>query len=88
MAGIFQPGLRQDDQELLASIPTHDVVRTDDVLEKTGNVLEHFIAGQMTEPVIDGLEMIDIGDNAAQRRVQAFDLLELLVEPAQKIAAG
>ncbi len=51
--GIFQAGVRQDDEEFLSTVTAEDVVGTEGVPYTMGNDLEHMIADQVTVRIVD-----------------------------------
>ena len=62
----------KQDQELLSAIAAHGVVGPDVRLHSSRDFAKHGVAGQMSVGVIDGLEVIQVGDqNAEGKRLRA-----------------
>lgn len=82
--------------ELIAAQPADHIVAAEGGLQQRGNPLEDLIALQMSEPVIDSLEVIHIqqNQNAFPARLRRHILLHFAAEggaviyPGQRIPAG
>jgi hypothetical protein len=82
--GFVQPGMGQDDRELLAAIPARDVLAGDVLFHGQGHEAQNLIARLVAVRVVELLEMIDVRHQqrepaAALDRVPD-DLLERVVE--------
>ena len=76
--------LRQQDRELLAAGARDRVAGAAVALEDRADAHERLVAGAVPEPVVDGLEVVEVADHDAERLVgtqRALDLGgQLLVE--------
>ena len=57
---IAVTGLVENDQELVAALPAHAVAAADCLFQAPRHLLQYSIAGDMTEGVVDGLEVVQI----------------------------
>ena len=91
LVGVGEPTTREDDRELVAAHPAGDVGRADDVADPLGRLREHGVAGEVPDPVVDRLEVVEVEDDqreAAVVAVRARDLArERLVEVAPVVEA-
>lgn len=98
-AGLRGRGAGQEDHHFVAAvIPADGVGIADAGFHQPGAFLEHLVADEMAEGIVDGLEMVDIHDQQAQGKgfagVQGPDPAEFFVESApvqqagQRIAVG
>ena len=55
-------GMPQQDTEFLATDAPHEVIFADRVLQRRSNADQRLVALQVTEPIVDLLEVVDIGD--------------------------
>ena len=78
--------LRQQDRELVPADAAGDVGRADDVLDALGGLGQHCVAGEVADPVVDRLEVVEVEDDQRQAppiAVRAGDLAcQRLVEVA------
>ena len=63
-AGFVCMGQQRD--ELIAAIASEEVVHAQDSLKTGGDVLEHPIAGLVSEVVVDLLEVVDVDEDQAE----------------------
>ena len=75
-----ETGLRQDDGEFLATVARRRVAAFDRVGERLGDEAQHLIADLVTVSVVEALEMIDVGDEQAQRLVVVRGLAHRLAQ--------
>ncbi len=66
-AGAFKVGVGKDDEEFLAAVAANRVVGADGLAEDCGHFFENPIANHMAEGVVDGFEVVDIGEDDAER---------------------
>ena len=90
--GVVAARLGQDHGELVAADPAGDVGRADDAAHPLGDLGEHAVAGEVPDPVVDPLEVVEVEHD--QRDVAlvapgARDLApEELVEEPPVVEAG
>src|SRR5213078_2087252 len=61
----------KDDGDLLAAVAPGKVELADRVCKDARHLAEHGVAGLVTEAVVDGLEVVDVGDHEADARAEA-----------------
>src|SRR5207237_1344981 len=92
LIGVGKRRLRHDHGELVAADATGDVGRAYDVPDALRGVGEHGVAGQMPDPVVDRLEVVEVEDDQRELSVVAVrtgDLAtECLVEVAPVVESG
>ncbi len=67
------PDSRGEDGDLLAAPAGHDVARPQPLLEPVHYLHQDDVACAVPEPVVDGLEAVDVDDEEARRLVAADD---------------
>ena len=77
----------QQHDELLAAVASGDVAAAHLRADAVRELPQHLVARQVTEPVVDRLEVIDVDHEARQRRSLAAAARELLVQARLQIAA-
>src|ERR1035437_868224 len=77
-AGLIAAG--KDDQKLLAAVTADGVVRTGDGLHAAGEFAQDGIAGEVAVGVVDGFEVIEVGQDEADGTVFAGAAGELALE--------
>ena len=68
--GSIDVGLGQKQRELLAAEPPRDVDVAPVGPDQVGEGLEHLVAGVVAEPIVDQLEVVEVGENDGHRAVQ------------------
>src|SRR3990170_7418237 len=86
--GGVQHGTGQDQQKLLAAVPSDAVDLTRLVLEQPGKLLKDRIARLVTVVVVDALEFVDVAHHDRYRLLKAKRKLPPLLEPLFPRAAG
>ena len=90
--GVGESGLGQDHRELVAADPAGDVRGAHRALDAFGRNREDLVPGQMADPVVDLLEVVQVDHDQGERPVvaaRAGDLaLERLVEEPPVVHAG
>ena len=96
--GVGHGRLREDDGELVAADAAGDVGRADDVAEPLGRLGEHGVAGEVADPVVDRLEVVEVEHDQRQLALVAIraghlpaqGLVEVaaVVEPGQRVHVG
>src|SRR5207249_1295919 len=85
-------GLREQDDELFAAIPGHDIATPHGSKEAAGNLNQDPVAGLMAVAVVDPLEVVDVDDEEADAAVvpgRTVDLdTEHLFEEATVVEVG
>ncbi len=88
---LFDPGLGEDDRELVAAVAGCDVGRAQHLAEPVGDAGERDVPDEVTEPVVDLLEVVEVEDDEREAAVvaaRAGDLaLERLFEVARVVQA-
>ena len=95
---VVQGRLRQDDGELVAADPARDVGRADDRAHAVGRLGEDGVAGEVADPVVDRLEVVEVEHDqgqpprvaAAARDLALERLVEVasVVEPRERVEVG
>ena len=65
--GLLQAHPGQRDEELFATIATDEVAGAQAALEQPGQRTDHLIAHRVAVGVVDGLEVVDVDQQQAQR---------------------
>jgi hypothetical protein len=91
LVGVRERRLGEDDPELVAADAACDVGRAHGLPQSLGDGCQHRIAGEMPDPVVDRLEVVDVEDDEREvavvaRRARAL-ALERLVEVAPVVEA-
>ena len=81
LAGVVAVDAREDQRELLAAEPGDDVVLAHDRAQPVGRRDEHLVALGVAERVVDGLEVVEVDDDHAQRPVRGRGARDLLPQP-------
>ena len=79
--------LGQHDGELLAAVARQDVLAPDLALDDRRQLLEHVVAGEVAEAVVDRLEAIDVEQDQRQLATIALGARHFAVELLEEIAA-
>jgi hypothetical protein len=89
---VFERRLREHDSELVTADTTRDVGRAHDAVDSLRCFCEHRVAGQVSDPVVDLLEVVEVEHDQRELAlvaVRARDLAsECLVEEAAVVEAG
>src|SRR5262249_52824895 len=64
--GVLNGGLGENDRELVASHAARDIRRADDIANALGDLSQHGVSGQVTETVVDLLEIVEIENDQRQ----------------------
>ena len=85
--GALHGRARQDDGELLAPVARHEVHPLSRLrLDPHRHVAQHGVAGAMPEPVVVGLEVVDVDHQQRQRQLVALRAGDLLREAVVEVA--
>ena len=76
-------GLRQHDQELLATVPARGVDGPDVGRQQRAHVAQHQVAGRVSMRVVEPLEVVEVGHDHRQRVPVAGRTGQLLVHEVQ-----
>ena len=76
----------QQDREFVAAEARAGVAGADLGLGAPRDFLERLVAGQVSEAIVDLLEVIDVDHEAGQRLAGAFGARQLLAQPVVEIA--
>src|SRR5579872_3875545 len=80
LSGVAKLRIRENDRKFLAAVPRRGVAALDIARQELAEQLQHHVADGMAEPVIDLLEMVEVGENQAHIAVLAMRLIDLLDE--------
>ena len=80
----LEPRLREQDRELLAAEPGSDVDVATVRAEQVGERQENLVAGVMPEPVVDQLEVVQIGEHDRELPAEPLPPGDLRVERIEK----
>jgi UDP-glucose 4-epimerase len=84
----------QEDPELVATEPGGDITGAQPPRQRRADALDHGVAGGVPEPVVDGLELVEVDQQhraaAAAQQLAAQVLMEApaVVEPAERVVLG
>ena len=79
--------IRQEDEELLPSISALDVAVARQLAHALSNRGQHRITAEMTIPVVDRLEAIEVEYDERQRRLRTSGALQLRIEDLHPVGA-
>src|SRR5687768_14106889 len=85
--GILRAAAGHDDGELLAAEAGTEIKLPNRALQDVANTADDEVAGQMAEPVVNALEVVDVDHEQRHRGVLAAGSIELLLEAFVKVAA-
>src|SRR5439155_8879335 len=92
LLGLLDPRLRHDHRELVAADAARDVGGAHDLAHARGRLRQYGVAGEMPDPVVDDLEVVDVEDDQPEPAVVAVGAGafagERLVEVAPVVQAG
>ena len=60
---VFVSDLVKEDCELVSPEPRDRIAASDRVKKATGNSFEQFISSQMSKPIVDDLELIEVQED-------------------------
>src|SRR5207342_1175512 len=72
--------LVEQDRELVSAEARNRVGRAHEVLEPSSDLLEDLVAGRMAEAVVDGLEVVEVDEDDADRRATAARPLDRMLD--------
>ena len=72
--------IRHDDGEFVAADAAHEIGATEGHLQQAGYALEHLITNSVTVGVVDGFELVDIGQDEREVMLAVVVELQGLVE--------
>ena len=75
-----QRRLGERDGEFLAAVARGDVLTPDDLLHRNGNEAQDLIAGEMSEPIVESLEVIDVAHQQSERLVAGLGFCDRAVK--------
>src|SRR5437660_3602264 len=79
-------GARQERDELVAAVSSHDRVAPRLARQELHDLLEHVVAGAVAPAIVDGLEAVEVEQDERQRLLVAGGAAHLFVEPQHQIA--
>ena len=92
LVGLAEPGLGEDHRELVAADAARNVGAADDAEHPLGRLGEHAVAGEVADPLVDRLEVVEVDEHEAEAPVVAVRARDLagqdLVEVAAVVQAG
>ena len=86
LLGVRERGLGEDDRELVAADAAGDVGAADDRAHALGELREHGVAGQVADPLVDRLEVVDVEDDEREPAVVAVRAGDLARERVVEVA--
>src|SRR5579872_5412613 len=87
MGGVVELGVRENDRKFLAAVARRGVSPLDVARKQFAEKLQHHVADRVAEPVIDLLEMVEIGHDQTHVGIIVLRLLYLLEEIGVEEAA-
>ena len=85
--GAVEPRVREDHRELLAAPARRLVDLARALADRAGGRLEHAVAREMAEAVVDQLEIVEVEHHEPDRRAEALRALDLARELLLELAA-
>ena len=79
-------GVGQGERELFATVPPNRVLFTQMLAEQSGDHTQDFIANRVRKPVVDLLEIIDVGQCHAQGRLEDSDLFAFVIQQPLEVS--
>src|SRR5919204_4884198 len=85
---IARRRLRENDRELVPAHAAGDIGRADDILDPLGGLGEDGVAGEMADPVVDRLEVVEVEHDQREATAVAVRARDLAGERLVEVAAG
>ena len=87
LLGVGERRLREDHRELVAADAAGDVGVADDLADALGDLGQHRVAGEVADPVVDRLEVVEVEDDQREAPVVALGARGLAREGLVEVAA-
>ena len=81
-------GLGQERDELVAAVAGRDVDLADAAADDVRDAAQDLVAGDVPEPVVDRLEVVEVEHDQAERPAGAVAARDLALERGEEVASG
>jgi hypothetical protein len=85
---VGELSIEHDHSHLVAAVPTQDVLRAEALAQRTGQVRQRLVAGDVSVAIVDVVQLVDVEDGNGNRPKVAVGLGQLIVDCLFEGVAG